>query len=375
MKRYDFGKRSGFKVPRATIGAMRLPKDDDEAVALIRHAIDAGMNYLDTSRGYGDSEIKVGKALKDGYREKVILSTKWAPWITKIEESDDASADCTRKRIEESMKRLDVDYLDYYQVWNIVNRETYDQAVAKGGMVDGIHKAIDEGSVGHTGFTTHDSVENLLTYIPEVDWAEIILFTYNLLNRTYAPAIQAAHQRGIGTIVMNPVGGGALAEQSSVLKKLADDAAARSVPDLALRYVLANHNVNTMLVGITRQTDVDDAVAATQETPFSPQTVAKIEGFLDGMTKENVGFCTLCKYCMPCPQEIDIPAIMSCIYDYRYWDLKKTARERYNKHMKGPKADACTQCGECEEKCTQNLEIAKEMAFAKEHLAEETAES
>ena len=72
----DFGKRSGLKVHPVSIGAMRLPEDDDQAVALLRQAIDAGMIYIDTSRGYADSEIKVGEALKDGYREKVILSTK-----------------------------------------------------------------------------------------------------------------------------------------------------------------------------------------------------------------------------------------------------------------------------------------------------------
>ena len=158
-------------MPRANIGGMRLPQDTDEAVALLRHAIDSGMRYIDTSRGYGDSEIKIGKALKDGYRQKVILSTKWSPWIKMIEESDDTSADCIRKRIEESMARLDVDYLDYYQVWNIDSREHYDQAVAKGGMVDGIQKAISEKLVGHTGFTTHDEAENLIGYVKETDCA------------------------------------------------------------------------------------------------------------------------------------------------------------------------------------------------------------
>jgi hypothetical protein len=100
-----------------------------------RAAIDAGMRYIDTSRGYGESEWLIGRALKDGYRDKVLLSTKWAPWITKVQPSDKPSSDCVRRRIEESMKRLDVDYLDYYQVWNIDSREHYDQAVRKGGSV------------------------------------------------------------------------------------------------------------------------------------------------------------------------------------------------------------------------------------------------
>ena len=202
----NFGKRSGLKVFPVSIGAMRLP-DEEKAIALIREAIDSGMVYIDTSRGYGDSEIKVGKSLKDGYREKVILSTKWCPWNIKVEEDDDTSADCTYKRIIESMERLDVDYLDFYQVWDIESLEHYAQVTKKGGMVDGIKRAMDEGLVGHTGFTTHDKPENISKYIDEADWCETILFTYNILNQSYKEVLAKAHQKGIATVVMNPVVG------------------------------------------------------------------------------------------------------------------------------------------------------------------------
>jgi len=105
---------------------------------------------------------------------------------------------------------LQLETWDYYQIWNIDSREHYDQAIAKGGMLEGVQKAMSDGLVGHTGFTTHDTVENLLTYIEEADWCEIILFTYNLLNQSYGPAIEAAHKKGIGTVIMNPVGGSIL---------------------------------------------------------------------------------------------------------------------------------------------------------------------
>ena len=151
---------------------MRLPADNDEAVALLRQAIDSGMTYIDTSRGYGDSEIKVGKALKDGYREKVILSTKWSPWVVKIEKDDTPSAACTYKRICESMERLDVDYLDFYQVWSVMKPENFEAAVAPGGMVEGIRRAVDEGLVGHIGMTTHDAPENVSAQLDRADWCE-----------------------------------------------------------------------------------------------------------------------------------------------------------------------------------------------------------
>ncbi len=367
MNEIDFGERCGFQVPRANIGAMRLPKDVDEAVELIRHAIDSGMKYIDTSRGYADSEMKVGKALKDGYREKVILSTKWSPWNMQIEPDDDGSAACTRKRIEESMKRLDVDCLDFYQAWSMNKREHWEVMIAKGGMIDGIRKARDEGLVKHLGFTTHASVEDLVKIInsDEADWCEIILFSYNLLNRGHALAIRAAHEKGIGTVLMNPNAGGRLAEPSDVLMKLAEDVGASSVPDLAMRYLHSNADIDTIIVGINQRRDVDDAVRAAEEPEFTPEEMGRIDSFLDKLSIEEVGSCTACKYCMPCPQEIDIPAVLSCIYYDRFWGLKEAARKSYSR-IKGPKADACTECRECEDKCTQNIKVAEEMKYAAE---------
>ena len=368
MKQTPFGQRSGFQVPPVNIGGMRLPQDTDEAVSLLRHAIDSGLRYIDTSRGYGDSEIKIGKALKDGYRQKVILSTKWAPWITRIEESDNSSADCVRKRIEESMKRLDVDYLDYYQVWNIDSREHYDQAMAKGGMVDGIQRAISDKLVGHTGFTTHDSVENLLTYVAEADWCEIILFTYNLLNPLYEKAIAAAHARGIGTLVMNPLAGGLLGHDSPMLRRLAAQAGAGSIPELAVRFLISNPAVTTLIAGIAKRSDVDDTVAAVNRGPFAPAEMARLREGLAELLAANRAFCTGCRYCLPCCRGIDIPAIMNQIAQYRFWGLQKPARDGY-RNLKGPRADACIQCGQCEAKCTQHLPVMDELNYAVRNLA------
>ncbi|MDD5686467.1 MAG: aldo/keto reductase [Elusimicrobia bacterium] len=369
MKTFDLGERSGLKVPRVNIGGMRLPADYDDAVDLIRHAIDSGMRYIDTSRGYGESEWIIGRALKNGYRKKVILSTKSSPWVNRIRKSDNTSSDSIRRRIDESLKRLDTDYLDYYQVWNINSRECYNNAVAKGGMVDGIKKAMKEGLVKRTGFTTHDSVENLMDYIKEVDWCDIILFSYNLLNRKYAPVIEAARKAGIGTLVMNPVGGGKLAESSSKLKKLAREVGATSETDLAIRYVLSNPNVDTILCGMTKLSDVDSTISSAEKSRFGEKELKKIDGFIDNITEEGRKFCSRCKYCLPCPKGIDIPQIMNIIFDYRYWGFKKLSQKRY-KDMKGSKAGACSKCGKCEKACTQKLSIMSEMTFAANKFGE-----
>ncbi len=373
MKLRDFGQRSGHKVPHISIGAMRLPGDVDTAINLVRQAIDQGMRYIDTSRGYGDSEWVLGLALKDGYRDKVILSSKWCPWNIMVAPSDDTSCDCMRRRIDETMKRLDVDYLDYYQVWSISTREQFDQTVAKGGMVEGILKAKEEGLVGHIGFTTHDSTENLLEYIKEADWCEILLTTYNMINIQYAPVIEAAHAKGIGTVVMNPVGGGSLVENSPILAKLAEEVGAVSTADLAVRYVLSNPCIDTMLCGISKSSDVTDSIASEQRAPFSSGELSRINTCLEDIRARAASFCTACRYCMPCPEGIDIPAIMSCINDIRFWGWDDAAKTRYA-NITSKKADVCVSCGKCEKACTQHLHIMQEMLYARDMFEDKDAD-
>ncbi|MFP4380712.1 MAG: aldo/keto reductase [Candidatus Sumerlaeia bacterium] len=363
MELRDFGKRSGLQVAPVSIGAMRLPEDCVDAVKLIRHAIDSGMRYIDTSRGYGESEFKLGKALKDGYREKVILSTKCSPWIKKVRGDEDGSADSVYRSIEESMARLDVDYLDFYQVWNIMNRDCWETATKPGGMVDGIKRAMKDGLVKHTGFTTHDSVENLLEYLPQADWCEILLISYNLLNLDYAPVMEKAKELGIGTIVMNPVGGGKFAEESPVLHKLAESVGCESIPELAVRYVLSNPNVDTIINGISKLSDVDGTIKAAEKGAFSKEQMARIDAWHEEFSRENQHFCTACGYCMPCPTGINIPKIMGLVFEDKFLGLKNAAKGGYRWAGK-VKADACIMCGACEKKCTQQLEIIKEMTYA-----------
>ncbi len=364
MQSTNFGTRSGLQVPPVSIGAMRLPQDSMDAVGVIRHAIDSGMRYIDVSRGYGEAELVLGRALRDGYREKVILSTKCSPWIKKVDDRDDGSAGSVLRRIEESLLRLDVDCLDFYQVWNVDKREAWETATRKGGMVDGIRMAMERGLVKHTGFTTHDSVENLLEYLPAADWCEILLVSYNILNRRYAPVLAKARELGIGTVVMNPVGGGTLVEDSEVFRPLCDEVGAVSLPDLAVRYVFSNPNVDTMLCGMSARADADASIASVQRGAFSPGQVRRIDEFVSGRSREKAGFCTGCKYCMPCPAGIRIPAIMGAIYDDRFLGLRRSAGRKYQQATREVTPEACMKCGKCEDKCTQGLAIMREIQDA-----------
>ena len=363
----DLGQRSKLKVYPVSIGAMRLP-EEDQAISLLRRAIDAGMIYIDTSRGYADSEIKVGKSLKDGYRDKVILSTKWSPWIKKVEPDDDNSAECTYKRIVESMERLGVDYLDFYQIWNIDSREHYEQAVTRGGMLDGIKRAMDEGLVGHTGFTTHDSPENISQYIDEADWCEVILFTYNMLNQRYAETIAKAHEKGIGTIVMNPVGGGMFTEDSPVIKgALRHVLGTDDIVEIAHRYLACNRHVDTILCGIQKPSDILSTLENYRKSPLRQDEIKAIEKTMQKLSSTSMGFCTGCQYCLPCPANITIPAMMNVAYLEKFLKVPLKAKDVYNWTVSEINLDqsaapsSCIECGQCEEKCTQKLKIMQEI--------------
>ena len=365
MQLRDFGKRSGLMVAPVSIGAMRLPDDCGDAVELLRHAIDSGMRYIDTSRGYGESEFKLGRALRDGYREKVYLSTKCSPWVQKIQSGDDGSAQSVLRRIEESLLRLDVDYLDFYQVWNINSAEAWKTATRKGGMIDGIRKARDLGLIRHIGFTSHEVPTNLLNYLDEADWCEVLLLSYNVLNKTYAPVLEKAHDRGIGTIVMNPVGGGKLAQDSPILGKLVDDLGLVSLPDLAVRYVLSNPHVTTILCGISTVRDVDDTIAAAERGPLAPEQLEQVDSFFAALARNQVAYCTRCGYCQPCEQGVQIPQILDLVYEDRFLGFKEVSRKTFESWARqSTNIDACTKCGQCEAKCTQGLKIIKELEYA-----------
>ena len=362
-----FGRRTGLTVPRASFGAMRLPDDYEEAARVIRHAIDAGMRYIDASRGYEDCERKLALALKDGYREKVLLSTKWSPWCMAIDRSDAPTADCIRRRIDQQMKRLETDYLDFYQVWNIDSVRHLNDATRKGGIVDGIKEAMKEGIVRHTGFTAHDTPENMVGYLGQQDWCEVLLLTYNLLERQYAPVLAKAHELGIGTIIMNPLAGGKLAENTPRLMRLAKSVGASSVAELGLRFVLSNENVDTIVSGVARYSDAVGAVAAASLAPFSPEQRSVIVLHL-GDVDESGGICTACEYCRPCPAGVDIPEVMSCLFDAETWGMMEDAAHRYAS-LGEHDASACTACGDCVPRCTQRLDIPDKMRQAARFFA------
>lgn len=346
---------------------MRLPKtedgqryDHDKGVEVIRRALEMGVNYVDTAPYYceKESEIIVGKAIK-GWRDKIYVSTK--------NPVEDASGDNWRKRLESSLEKLDVDYIDFYHMWGI-KWETYtDKINVPHGPLEAALKAKEEGLIRHLSFSFHGDPGDLFKLI-DTGHFETMTVQYNLLDRSNEEAIAYAHQKGMGIVIMGPVGGGRLGYPSDEIRGLVQNAA--STPELALRFVFANPYISSAISGMGSLEMVEENVqAASRNVQLSEEEKEQLIRSLEEKKKLADLYCTGCNYCLPCPQQVDIPRNFSLVNYYRVYDLKDYAKKTYQDFGSGflkDKYDAshCVECGLCESKCPQHLPIIRQLKEA-----------
>jgi predicted aldo/keto reductase-like oxidoreductase len=374
MQYVDFGK-TGETVSRLGMGCMRLPQrqvngkteyDREASVALIRRAVELGITYFDTAPGYCDqlSEGILGEAIKD-CRDKLFISTKYP--------LEEASGDDYDRKLESSLKKLGTDHIDFFHFWGISLDAFINKVVTKDGPLDRARKAKEQGLIRHISFSFHDresgdeepaKLEEILKRGEGV--LESMLCQYNLLDRNKGPGIELAHRMGLGTAVMGPVGGGRLGAPSEVIQSLLPHRAT-STAEMALRFVWANPAVNVALSGMSTIEQLEENCRIVDNTaPLSAEELVRIEA----MMKENERlaglYCTGCKYCMPCPQGIDIPAVFTIMNYHRVYKLTEMAKREYaeigtNEWKNYKNAAACVKCGICETKCPQSLPIRKQL--------------
>jgi len=371
MQYRRFG-NTGVMISALGFGAMRLPGqdkdgeffvDEEKSIEMIHRAFDLGVNYIDTAYGYcgGKSEIVVGKALK-GYRDKVYVSTKMPTW--KVTRKEDY-----RKFLEEQLKKLDVDYIDFYHFHGL-NKSRWEDVVLKYDLIDEAQKAKEEGLIKHISFSFHDKPEILIQLI-DTGLFESLLCQYNLLDRANEEAIAHANKKGLGVVIMGPVGGGRLASPSEIIKKSLGDKA-KSTPEVALRFVLANPNVSCALSGMSSIDMVEEnARVASIEEPLSEEDKKRIDETFEENKKLAELYCTGCEYCLPCPRGIKIPRVFSIMNYHKVFGLTEYAKKEFAKVGKeenyGTSPMDCVECGACETKCPQNIKIREKL---KETLAE-----
>lgn len=360
MQYRPFG-NTGVMVSNLGFGAMRLPTDEAVAVALIRKAIALGVNYVDTAPGYlkGLSEQYVGKALQ-GIRSQVYLSTK--------NPIENASADDWRKRLEASLQRLNIDYIDFYHMWGI-NWNLYTERIAvPNGPLAAARKAQSEGLIKHLSFSFHDKPENMIKLIDTGEF-ETVLCQYNLLDRANEDAMAYAREKGLGVAVMGPVGGGRLAAPSAAISSMLGTSHA-ATPEVAMRFVLSNPNVSVALSGMSTDAMVEENVRiASMTEPLSSDEKNSVAMALQRLTELSKLYCTGCNYCMPCPNGVQIPRVFELMNLHRVWGLTEHAKAGYRKLLdKGGSVDDCILCGNCETKCPQKLQITDQLKECAELL-------
>ncbi|HEX30437.1 TPA: aldo/keto reductase [Candidatus Poribacteria bacterium] len=374
MQYREYG-NTGIKLSALGFGCMRFPTDEnrrikeDESIEMLKYAYEHGVNIFDSAAVYngGDSERVLGKAVKEMDRSRIYISTK------NHYKGPDAGE--WRRTLEGSLERLDIDYIDFYHMHDLRLNQFIEGIIVKGGPLQEALKAKEEGLIRHLCFSSHDDPENVKKMI-NTGYFEGILVQYNILDRAYEDVIAHARQKGLGVLVMGPVGGGRLAAPSEQIQKLIPGGAKTSA-EAALRIVLANEHVTTALSGMSSmQMVVENIETASRTEPLSEDEKRHMAEMLEQVRKLAELYCTGCGYCMPCPNGVDIPANFRAMIYYKVYGLKDYAKSEYrrlkNRKVNGePKpasADVCVECGQCEAKCPQNIPIIKQLKEVAEVL-------
>lgn len=359
---------TGEKISSLGFGCMRLPEyeengewkvDQEKTDAMLRRAYELGVNYFDTAFYYchSNSEIAIGKALKP-IRDKVLISTKCP--LDEVHTKEDY-----RKLFMTSLKKLDTDHIDFYHFWGI-NKEKFDNKVMALDLISEAKKLVEEGLLKHISFSFHDDPEVIKYIIDTAPELETMLVQYNLLDRSNEEMIAYAASKGLGVVIMGPVGGGRLAAPAELYSKLTGKQNIATY-ELALRFVLGNPNVSCALSGMETYEMVEKNVAvASDESPMTQKEWSEIAEAMENLKKFSELYCTGCRYCQPCPKGIDIPAIFQAYTYHNVYGLSEAAKNAYtrytdNKENPGATSKDCVGCGYCERKCPQKIKIREEL--------------
>lgn len=370
---------TGERVSILGFGCMRLPvingreSDIDEPLAeeLVHTAVARGVNYLDTAYPYHDkaSEPFLGRVLEKGLRDKVLLATKLPPW----EVSDSRDFD---RLLNEQLERLRTDRIDCYLL-HALKKEWWDR-LKELGVLDFLDRAVRDGRIRFPGFSFHDELEPFKEIVEAYDWS-LCQIQYNFMDESMQAGregLELAASKGIGVVVMEPLRGGALARQAPEDIQAVWDRAAvsRSPAEWALRWVWDQPEVSVVLSGMNTPEQLEEncrIAAKALPGSLTAQEHSLIEEVRDRYRERIQVPCTACGYCMPCPSGVNIPRILSIYNDRFIYGDKRWSHLMYSfASNAGEQADACIECGECEETCPQGIPIIQELKKVHQTLSQ-----
>ena len=380
MQYRTFGKLD-WKPSALGFGMMRLPVIDDdhnrieenEATRMLHYAIEHGVNYVDTAYPYhgGTCEAFAGRALQGGYRERVKLATKMPTWLI------EAAGDFDRY-LNEQLERLRTDHIDCYLLHGL-NEERWPK-VRDLDVLRWAEGAIADGRIGYLGFSFHDRYEVFQEIVDAYDGWTLCQIQYNFMDEEYqagAKGLKYAADKGLATVVMEPIRGGRLAKRvPQPIQALWDTAPCKRTPaDWALQWVWNQAEVSLVLSGMSAMEHVVQNVASAERS--GPGTLTEDKLALIARVRDAYGElypipCTTCEYCLPCPSGVNIPRIFETYNDAMVYQDMDRGRTVYNRFIPPEeRADLCTECGQCIELCPQGIDIPQWLAKAHELLYEE----
>jgi predicted aldo/keto reductase-like oxidoreductase len=338
--------------------------DEPHAIDMIRYAIDNGVNYVDTAYPYhqGQSEYLVGKALKDGYREKVRLATKMPSWL--IENYDDFD-----KYLDEQLEKLKTDHIDFYLLHGL--RKNRWPKLKNLGVFKWAEKAKEDGRINYLGFSFHDEYSLFEEILQDADKFTFCQIQLNYMDTEYQAGLKGlklAAEKGLALVIMEPIKGGKLAvTPPKDVQEIWDKAEKKRKPaEWALKWVWNHPEVSVVLSGMSEMKHVVENVAyADNSEPctLTDKELSLIEDAKKAYLKLGFIGCTACRYCMPCPQGVNIPEILGLYNEYYMSGQNDEIKQKYwEKITPESHSSNCVSCGVCEEQCPQELPIRKFMA-------------
>ena len=353
-------------------GCMRLPLlpggdpgkiDEALSTKLLHYAIDQGVNYVDTAYPYhsGQSEPILGKALQNGYRQKVKLATKLPSWLIHSEKDMD-------QYLNEQLKRLRTDYIDFYLIHSLHSYSW--KQVRDAGVCDFLDRAIRQGKIRYAGFSFHDELPLFKEIVDAYDWS-LCQIQYNYLDENFQAGTEGllyAAEKGLGVTVMEPMRGGKLAQNlpKEAVEAFEQSAPGRTPAGWALRWVLVHPEVSVVLSGMNSMEQLEDNLKTAEGalpgsfTQTETDTVEQIKEILQNRIKID---CTGCGYCLPCPSGVNIPVCFNMYNNYHMFQKK----DSYTIWLDPPeRAGNCVACGRCVKLCPQGIAIPDELEKVKE---------
>ncbi len=383
---YRIVPKNGDKLSVLGFGCMRLPLkgeviDEERAIKQIRYAIDNGVNYIDSAPPYhgGESEKLLGKALLDGYRERVKVATKLTPFMLRAPED-------MEKMLNLSLQKLQTDHIDYYLLHGLEGE--FWSKLQRFGAVKFLQQAKADGKIRNMGFSFHGSLPVFKEIINANDWV-MCQIQYNYLDEKFqagTEGLKYAASQKLAVMVMEPLRGGSLADKlPAVAKKFFDEAPMKRSPaEWGLRWVWNHPEVTLALSGMNSENQVAENLKTAEKalpnimTPQEMDIIKNVAAAYNSLLKVP---CTGCQYCMPCINGVNIPRNFQAYNEFYLSGDEQQARSIYVLFLMGAltglKADAslCKQCQQCIERCPQHINIPEKLIEVAKDLGGPRAEA